>query len=109
MDYCLNIFTSKFKEYVSKLQIIEKLESGEYGIEEDRKKITDEFKKVFSNCIEAIIPPIMMTGTSVDKDDPKLSKEKATFSLGGMMDFAGGITGGITGGVPAEGPNKNIE
>ena len=52
---------------------MEKLESGEYNLEIDRKKITDEFKKVMTNCIQALIPPILRTGTTVDETDVKLT------------------------------------
>jgi len=37
MDFCLENFTTKFKEYVKKLKLIEKLESGEMNIVKDKK------------------------------------------------------------------------
>jgi hypothetical protein len=39
MDFCLNIFKVKFKEYVVKLQLMEKLESGELYIDQEKKII----------------------------------------------------------------------
>lgn len=37
MEFCLNIFKLKFKEYIHKLQFIEKLEAGELTFENDQK------------------------------------------------------------------------
>ena len=39
MDFCLNVFKMKFKEYIQKLALIEKLESGELNLEQDRRII----------------------------------------------------------------------
>lgn len=44
MDFCLNHFKLKFKEYVTKLNLIRQLEEGEVNLNEDRKVVEDQFK-----------------------------------------------------------------
>ena len=39
MDFCLNIFKVKFKEYIQKLDLITKLQEGDLAMVEDKKKI----------------------------------------------------------------------
>jgi hypothetical protein len=51
-----------------------------------------------------LIPPILLTGTSVDKTDPKLSQKEDLFGFGNLASLAGGLTGGVS----PEGPNKEI-
>lgn len=55
---------------------------------EDKKKIQEMLKKVITDCIQAIIPPIMKTGTIVDKTDPKLSQEDTSFGFGNFGNLA---------------------
>lgn len=52
------------------------------------------------NCIEALIPPILKTGTSVDERDPKLNKNQNGFGFPNI-NFAGGLS--------YEGPSKKVE
>jgi len=89
----------KFKEYVQELELMTKIENGDIYIDTERKKIVDEFRKVMTNRIQAIIPPILMTGTVVDKTDPKLSQEDQTF----------GFQINLKGGLSPQGPSKEIE
>jgi inositol 1,4,5-triphosphate receptor type 1/inositol 1,4,5-triphosphate receptor type 3 len=46
MDFCLNVIKVKFREYVSKLNLMEKLESGELYIDVDRKNIRNNYSLI---------------------------------------------------------------
>lgn len=65
-------------------------------------RIEDQFKKVITDCIKALIPPIMRTGTPVDETDPNFATEDFGFGFGNIANLA-------IGGVSPETENKDIE
>lgn len=68
--------------------------------------LEDQFKKTIQNCIKALIPPIMRTGTSVDETDPNFAKEEDTFGFSNLSNFTNMAIGND---IPAEGVSKEIE
>jgi inositol 1,4,5-triphosphate receptor type 1/inositol 1,4,5-triphosphate receptor type 3 len=69
-----------------------------------------QLKKGIQDCIQALLPPIMRTGTSVDDNDPNFAKQEGTFSLGGLSklgNFNLAVTFNKT--IATEGTSKDIE